>query len=83
MTNEQIQALIEQGIAGAEVHVDGDGTHFVAQVISDAFKDLSLIKQHRIVYGALGDNMKSAIHALSIQTFTRDQWAKQQAFKVI
>ena len=83
MTNEQIKALIEQGIAGAQAHVDGDGTHFVAQVISDAFKNLPLIKQHRIVYGALGDSMKGAIHALSIQTFTKEEWNQQQVFKVV
>ena len=35
-----------------------------------------MIKQHKLVYAALGDNMESAIHALSIKTYTPEQWAK-------
>jgi acid stress-induced BolA-like protein IbaG/YrbA len=82
MTNEQIKALIESGLPDAEAHVDGDGTHFVAKVVTDAFQGLSPVKQHRLVYGALGDSMKSAIHALSIQTYTKDEWRRQRAFEI-
>lgn len=74
MTPDEIKQLIEAGIAGAEAHVDGDGRHFVARVISDEFDGLSMIKQHQLVYAALGDRMESAIHALSIQTYTRAKW---------
>ena len=81
MTNEQIKALIEHGLPDSQAFVDGDGTHFTAQVICDAFNGLSPVKQHRLVYGALGDNMKSAIHALSIQTYTRDAWRQQRALE--
>jgi acid stress-induced BolA-like protein IbaG/YrbA len=83
MTNEEIKAMIEGGLPQAEAHVSGDGTHFVAKVISDAFAGLSLLKQHRLVYGALGDSMQSAIHALSIQTYTVAEWERQKAFRTL
>lgn len=76
MTPEKIKAMIESGIEGAEAQVDGDGRHFNARVVSDKFAGLTMIKQHKLVYAALGDNMESAIHALSIKTYTPEQWAK-------
>ncbi|MGH8597336.1 MAG: BolA/IbaG family iron-sulfur metabolism protein [Gammaproteobacteria bacterium] len=51
-------------------------------MITDAFQGLSAVKQHQLVYGALGDSIKSAIHALSIQTFTKEEWRKQRAFEI-
>ncbi len=68
--------MIETGIPGCEAHVDGDGSHFVARVVSDAFAGLPMIKQHKLVYGTLGDSMEGAIHALSIQTYTREAWER-------
>lgn len=80
MTNDEIRTLIEQGLPGAEVHVDGDGTHFQATVVSDAFAGLPLLKQHRMVYATLGDRVGGAIHALSLQTWTTGEWARQKPF---
>ncbi len=59
MTPEKIKAMIESGIEGAEAQVDGDGRHFNARVVSDKFAGLTMIKQHKLVYAALGDNMES------------------------
>lgn len=83
MTSEQIKQMIETGIPGAEAHVDGDGSHFVARVVSDEFAGLPTIKQHKLVYAALGDSMESAIHALSIQTYTREAWEKARKFQTL
>jgi acid stress-induced BolA-like protein IbaG/YrbA len=83
MTNEEIKTMIERGLPGAQAHVDGDGTHFAAQVICDAFAGLPLIKQHRMVYSALGDSFQNALHALSIQTFTTEEWERQKAFRTL
>lgn len=76
MTPEEIKTMIESGIPGSIAIVDGDGSHFQAQVVSDSFADCSMIKQHKMVYATLGDSMESAIHALSIQTYTTEQWEK-------
>lgn len=75
MTPEAIQALIEQGIDDVEARVSGaDGVHFEAVVITPAFEGLGTLKRHRLVYGALGDRMGNEIHALSLKTYTPDEW---------
>jgi len=83
MTADEIKQMIEAGIEGAQAHVDGDGSHFVARVVSDAFAGLPMIKQHKPVYGTLGDSMESAIHALSIQTYTLEAWEKARKFQAL
>lgn len=75
MTPEAIQALIETGFEEAEARVSGaDGVHFEAVVISPAFEGLGTLKRHRLVYGTLGERMGNEIHALSLKTFTPDEW---------
>jgi acid stress-induced BolA-like protein IbaG/YrbA len=77
MQPEQIAKLIEAGIPGATAMVDGDGTHFSAVVVSSEFAGKSQVAQHQIVYRALGERMRGEIHALSMQTFTPEQWQRR------
>ena len=44
--------------------------------MSKLFKDLSKIKQHQLVYKALGDMMKQEIHALSMKTLNPEEWSR-------
>jgi len=83
MDPTEIQQLIEAGIPGAQAQVDGDGRHFVARVVSDAFEGLPVIKQHKLVYGALGGAFEGALHALSIQTYTRAAWDKARKLQML
>ena len=77
MQAETIKQMIETGLPGAQVQVEGDdGQHFAAIIVSEAFAGKSMLEQHRLVYGALGNSMEGAIHALSIKTFTPESWAK-------
>ena len=78
MQPEQIAKLIEAGLPGAVVSVDGDGTHFTAVVVSGEFAGKSILQQHRMVYAALGERMGTEIHALSMQTYTPEQWQDRQ-----
>ncbi len=81
MRNEDIKSLIESGLQGAEVQVDGDdGVHFAARVVYPGFSGLSPVKRHQLVYQSLGDRMQQAIHALSLQTLTPDEWQRQKPF---
>jgi len=69
---EEVVAMIRQSMPDADVQVNvysGDD-HFEMQVISAAFAGKSRIKQHQMVYAALGDQMKQAIHALALKTLT-------------
>ncbi len=76
MEPDEIKAIIETGMPGASVEVDGDGTHFEAVIVSDTFIGKTLLERHKLVYGVLGEAMKERIHALSLKTFTPEQWEK-------
>jgi acid stress-induced BolA-like protein IbaG/YrbA len=77
VTPESIRASIESGLPCQHVEVRGDGSHFEAVIVSDAFAGLTRIKQHQLVYAALGDRMRAEVHALSMQTLTPAQWAER------
>jgi len=70
-----VQALIEQGLPGARVQVTGDGRHFEAVVVSEAFAGKSLLQKHRMVMATVNDRIASdELHALSIKAFTPEEW---------
>lgn len=74
---EKIQKLIETALPNSEVVVQdmtGMGDHFQALVISPQFEGKTMVEQHQLVYQALGEHMREAIHALALKTFTPEQW---------
>jgi len=75
VANKIALGQIEAGIACDAVDVAGDGQHFEAVIVSDAFRGLSRLARHRLVYAALGDRMRAEIHALSMTTVTPDERA--------
>lgn len=78
MNPQVIKELIESGLPGSDVLVEGDdGTHFQARIISELFADKTMVQQHQLVYKALGDKMGTDIHALSFQTYTPEEWESQ------
>lgn len=74
VTPESIKQNIEQGMSTVHLSVDGDGRHFEAVVVSAEFAGKSRIQRHQRVYQTLGDRMREEIHALSIRTFTPQEW---------
>ena len=69
MNPELIRHLIEQGLPGARVQVQGeDGVHFEATVVSEEFAGKLPLARHRMVYATLGDRMGGEIHALALKT---------------
>ncbi len=74
-TPQAIHGYISAGLACTHLEVDGDGQHFTAVIVSDAFAGKRPIARHQIVYAALGDRMREEIHALSMKTLTPDEYA--------
>lgn len=74
MDPKEIKAMIEAGLPGSIVDVEGDGTHFEAVVVYSEFEGKGLLERHQIVYKTLGEAMKERIHALSLKTYTPEQW---------
>ncbi len=81
METEVVKTLIEKGFDHAEVIVHGDGSHFEATVISDEFEGKNRVKKQQMVYATVNDKITNGeLHALSIKTYTKDEW--QQASKL-
>ncbi|KND58336.1 YrbA protein [Candidatus Paraburkholderia schumanniana] len=74
LTPEQVKDYIAKGLACQHLEVEGDGQHFFATIVSDAFVGKRLIARHQLVYAALGERMREEIHALSMKTLTPDEW---------
>ena len=75
LTPDTLKNYITQAMPCTHIEVEGDGQHFYATIVSDEFNGLSMIKQHQRVYAALGDRMKAEVHALSMKTYSPEQWA--------
>jgi acid stress-induced BolA-like protein IbaG/YrbA len=75
VTAESIKTSIAAGLACDHLEVHGDGHHWEAVIVSPAFEGLARVRQHQLVYAALGDRMREEIHALSMTTLTPAQWA--------
>lgn len=79
LTAAQLQSYITEHLTCEYIQVLGDdGTHFEAIIVSPEFAGKSMVQQHQLVYAALGDRMRSEIHALSMRTFAPDAWQKMQ-----
>ena len=73
ITKSEIKNLIRQNIPDSEVFVETlkGNDHLEVTVISSKFDNLSLVKQHQLVYSALKKELASeVIHALAIKTKT-------------
>ena len=71
----EIKGLIKSALPDAEVEIRdlaGDGDHYAATVVSEAFRGKTRIQQHQMVYQALKGNMGGALHALALQTRVPD-----------
>jgi acid stress-induced BolA-like protein IbaG/YrbA len=73
-TPEDVKQYIAAGLACEHLAVEGDGQHFYATIVSEAFDGKRPIQRHQLVYAALGDRMKAEIHALSMKTLTPAEW---------
>jgi acid stress-induced BolA-like protein IbaG/YrbA len=80
MTTEELRRQIEAALPGATVRVEsGDGVHFSALVVAPQFAGLRSLARHQLVYRALGGAMGGAVHALSLDTPTPEEWARRGA----
>jgi stress-induced morphogen len=73
MSAEEIEAMIRDNIPGARVEITdlaGDGDHYAARVVAEAFRGMPRVKQHQMVYEALGGRMGGVLHALQLSTAT-------------
>ena len=78
MTAQELQALIGAGLPSEHLHVEGDGRHWYATLVSTEFEGKRLIQRHQRVYATLGQKMYTdEVHALSMKTYTPAEWQAQ------
>lgn len=73
MAAAEIEAMIVAAIPDAAVTITdlaGDGDHYAARVVSERFRGLGRVAQHKLVYDALGGRMGGLLHALALTTAT-------------
>jgi len=66
-----IESLIRAALPDAHVEIRdlaGDGDHYAATIVSEAFRGKTRVQQHQIVYQALRGVMGGDLHALALQT---------------
>ncbi len=75
MEADEIEAMIKAKLPDAQVEIRdlaGDGDHYAAVIVSEAFRGKTKVQQHQLVYDALQGNMGGALHALALQTSAPD-----------
>lgn len=73
MKAEDIETMIKAAFPDAQIEIKdlaGDGDHYAAKVISEAFRGKTRVQQHQMVYAALQGNMGGVLHALALTTTT-------------
>ncbi len=71
MAAEDIERLIKTRFPDASVSIDdlaGDGDHYAATVVTEAFRGKTRVEQHQMVYAALKGSMGGVLHALALKT---------------
>jgi stress-induced morphogen len=73
MAAEDIARMIKERFPHAEIRIEdlaGDGNHYAATIVTEAFRGKSRVQQHQMVYDALKGNMGGVLHALALKTAT-------------
>ena len=70
MTRDELFEILNNGFSESVIEIQdlaGDNDHYAVKIISNEFKGLNKIKQHKLVYDVLGKKMGYTLHALSIK----------------
>ena len=71
MKAEDIESMIKAAFPDAMIEIKdlaGDGDHYAATIVSEAFRGKTRVQQHQMVYAALKGNMGGVLHALALTT---------------
>jgi stress-induced morphogen len=71
MTQADLEASLREAFPDAQIAIEdlaGDGDHYRARIVSEAFKGLPRVRQHQLVYAALKGKMGGELHALALET---------------
>lgn len=75
MSQAEIEKRIRAALPDAQIEIRdlaGDGDHWGATVVSEAFRGKSRVQQHQLVNAAFGKDMGTLLHSLALQTRAPD-----------
>lgn len=75
MAAHEIERRIKAALPDARVEIRdlaGDGDHYAATVISEAFRGKTRVQQHQMVNAAFGSDLGTVLHSLALQTRVPD-----------
>ncbi|UIN07788.1 BolA family iron metabolism protein IbaG [Yersinia ruckeri] len=79
METTEIKDVLMRALALDEVQVTGDGSHFQVIAVGELFTEMSRVKKQQIVYAPLMEYIAdNRIHALSIKTYTPQEWQRDR-----
>lgn len=71
----EIERRIKAALPDAQVEIRdlaGDGDHYAATVVSEAFRGKTRVQQHQMVNAAFGSDLGTVLHSLALQTRAPD-----------
>jgi acid stress-induced BolA-like protein IbaG/YrbA len=75
----EVRQMIEAGLPGCELTIEGEGCSFSVVVVSDAFDGLSPVKRQQKVLSTVSAPLSTgALHAISMKVYTPAEWAREQ-----
>ena len=83
LLNKELNPVFLEIIDESHLHaghmgaVPGVSTHFRIKVVSEKFEGLLPIKQHKLIYSILKDQLAGPVHALALQTVKKSKWQNQ------
>lgn len=67
---QELEILDDSAAHAGHAGARQGGGHFSVYIVAEAFEGKTLVQRHQLVYQALGDLMRSEIHALMIKALT-------------
>lgn len=79
MTESEIKDILTNTLDLQEIHVTGDGSHFQVIAVDDRFAEMNRLKKQQTITQPLAEYIAdNRIHALSVKTFTPDEWKRHR-----
>lgn len=88
MRSQRLSDKLTQALTPVFLHIEdesgnhsvpeGSESHFKVVVVSSKFEGTSKLQRHQKVYGVLGEEFKTGLHALSIRAYTEAEWDKEK-----
>lgn len=81
MTVDEVKALLVAAIPDAEILVQGEGAKYTVTVVTDRFAGMRPVAKQQLIYAPLNAHIATGeIHAVSMRTFTQEEWRKAKLF---